>query len=69
VRLFLKLFSSLALYAALLASPAYAEGDAVYVTTYVEALPFDALSAQSGVALALERYRDASRRGSRQSAL
>jgi quinol monooxygenase YgiN len=62
VRLFLKLFSSLALYAALLASPAYAEGDAVYVTTYVEALPFDALSAQSGVALALERYRDTSRR-------
>jgi quinol monooxygenase YgiN len=62
MRLFLGLFSSLALFTALLAPPARAEGDAVYVTTYVEALPSDALPAQSGVALALERYRDASRR-------
>jgi len=62
VRLFLGLFFSLSLFTALLASSAHAEGDAVYLTTYVEALPFDALSAQSGVALALERYRDASRR-------
>ncbi len=61
MRLFLGLFLSLAFFAALLTSPARADGDAVYVTTYVEALPFDALSAQSGAARALERYRDASR--------
>jgi autoinducer 2-degrading protein len=46
----------------MLAPSAHADGDAVYLTTYVEALPFDALSAQSGAALALERYRDASRK-------
>jgi quinol monooxygenase YgiN len=62
VRLFFRLFSSVTFLAALLASSAHAEDAAVYLTTYVEALPFDALSAQSGVALALERYRDASRR-------
>ncbi len=62
MRHFLGLFFSVAFFAALLAPSAHAEGDAVYLTTYVEALPSDALSAQSGVALALERYRDASRR-------
>jgi quinol monooxygenase YgiN len=62
VRFFLRLFSSVAFFAALLTPSARADGDAVYLTTYVEALPFDALSAQSGAALALERYRDASRR-------
>lgn len=62
MRLFVGLFFSLAVFAAVLAPSAHAEDGAVYLTTYVEALPFDALSAQSGVALALERYRDASRR-------
>jgi autoinducer 2-degrading protein len=62
VRFFLRLFSSVAFFAAFLAPSARADGDAVYLTTYVEALPFDALSAQSGAALALEHYRDASRR-------
>jgi quinol monooxygenase YgiN len=65
VRLFLRLFSNALFFAALLAPSltpsAHAEGDAVYLTTYVEALPFDALSAMSGAARALERYRDASR--------
>ena len=45
-----------------LAPSAHAADDAVYLTTYIEALPYDALSAQSGAALALERYRDSSRR-------
>jgi quinol monooxygenase YgiN len=66
VRLLFKLVFGAALFVALFAPlfmpPAHAEGDAVYLATYIEALPFDALSAQSGVALALERYRDASRK-------
>jgi len=66
MRPFCALMFGMALFVALSASPlafaAPAEGDAVFMTTYVEALPFDALSAQSGAALALERYRDASRK-------
>jgi quinol monooxygenase YgiN len=52
----------LVLFASLLTVRAQAEDDAVYLATYVEALPFDALSPQSGIALRLERYRDASRK-------
>jgi quinol monooxygenase YgiN len=62
VRSFLGLVFGVAFFAALLAPCAHADDDAVYLTTYVEALPLDALSAQSGAALALERYRDASRK-------
>src|SRR5215469_2083722 len=61
MRLFISFIFSTALLA-LLAPSAHAEDDAVYLTTYIEALPYDALSAQSGAALALERYRDSSRR-------
>jgi quinol monooxygenase YgiN len=59
IRLFLWLSLAVACFAA--TSAAHAD-DAVYSITYVEALPLDALSAQSGAALALERYRDSSRR-------
>ncbi|HEX3503362.1 MAG TPA: antibiotic biosynthesis monooxygenase [Xanthobacteraceae bacterium] len=52
----------LTLFASLLTVRAQAEDDSVYRVTYVEALPFDALSPQSGVALQLEHYRDASRK-------
>jgi quinol monooxygenase YgiN len=62
MRPFFMLMFGMALSASLITAPALAEGDAVFMTTYVEALPFDALSAQSGAALALERYRDASRK-------
>jgi quinol monooxygenase YgiN len=61
VRLFLKLSAFATIFAVLLAPCAEAE-DAAYLTTYVEALPFDALSALSGAALTIERYRDASRK-------
>jgi autoinducer 2-degrading protein len=62
MRHFLGLFFGLALFAALLASPARADSDAVYLVTYLEARPDGAPSAQSGVALALEYFRNASRR-------
>jgi quinol monooxygenase YgiN len=56
----------LTLFASLLAAQAQAQAqaddDGVYRVTYVEALPFDALSPQSGIALQLEHYRDASRK-------
>jgi quinol monooxygenase YgiN len=52
----------LTLFASLLTVQAQAEDDSVYRVTYVEALPFDVMSPQSGVALELEHYRDASRK-------
>jgi len=52
----------LTLFASLLTVQAQAEDDGVYRVTYVEALPFDALSPQSGIALQVEHYRDASRK-------
>jgi quinol monooxygenase YgiN len=52
----------LTLFASLLPVQAQAEDDGVYLVTYVESLPFNALSPQSGIALQLEHYRDASRR-------
>jgi quinol monooxygenase YgiN len=62
MRSFLGLVFGVAIFAPLLAPYAHADDDAVYLATYVEALPRDALSAQSAAALALERYRDASRK-------
>jgi quinol monooxygenase YgiN len=53
---------ALTLFASLPTVRAQAEDEGVYLVTYVEALPFDALSPQSGVALQLEHYRDASRK-------
>jgi quinol monooxygenase YgiN len=50
------------LFASLLTIPAQAQDDGVYLVTYVESLPFDALSPRSGIALQLERYRDSSRK-------
>lgn len=53
---------SVTLFASLLTIPAQAQDDGVYLVTYVESLPFDALSPRSGIALQLERYRDSSRK-------
>ena len=50
------------LFASLLAIPAQAQDDGIYLVTYVESLPFDALSPRSGIALQLEHYRDSSRK-------
>jgi autoinducer 2-degrading protein len=52
----------LTFFASLLTTPARAQDDGVYLATYVESLPFDALSPRSGLALQLERYRDSSRK-------
>jgi quinol monooxygenase YgiN len=52
----------LTLFAPLLTAQAQADDDGVCRVTYVEALPFDAGSPQSGIALQLEHYRDASRK-------
>jgi quinol monooxygenase YgiN len=52
----------LTLFASLPVIPAQAEDDGADLITYVESLPFDALSPQSGTALQLEHYRDASRK-------
>ena len=52
----------LTLFASLLTAQAQADDDGVYRLTYVEVLPFDAGSPQSGIALQLEHYRDASRK-------
>ena len=52
----------LTLFASLLTVQAETQDETVYRVTYVEALPFDVSSPQSGVALQLEHYRDASRK-------
>jgi quinol monooxygenase YgiN len=69
--IFMRLLFRLVFGVMLLASPlvgraqaedVQAPDDGVYSVTYVESLPFDALSPQSGIALQLEHYRDSSRR-------
>lgn len=75
MRPFFKLIFELAIFAALLTAPAFAESDAVHLATYIEVLPADAPPAHPGAAhpgatqaqaaaavQALERYRDASRK-------
>lgn len=52
----------LTLFASLPTIPAQAEDDGAHLITYVESLPFDALSPQSGTASQLEHHRDASRK-------
>ncbi|HEX3506628.1 MAG TPA: antibiotic biosynthesis monooxygenase [Xanthobacteraceae bacterium] len=62
MRLSFRLAFSVAFFAALLAPSARAEDDAVYLTSYVEVLPFEAPSAQSKATVTLEHYREASRK-------
>jgi quinol monooxygenase YgiN len=62
MRLFFRLALSVTFFAAFLAPWARAEDDAVYLTTYVEVLPFEAPSAQSKATVTLEHYREASRK-------
>jgi quinol monooxygenase YgiN len=70
MRPFFKLIFELAIFAALLTAPAFAESDAVHLATYIEVLPAEAplphprvaQTQTPGAVQALERYRDASRK-------
>ena len=65
MRLFSRLLfcaASFLTFFALLQVPARADNDAVYVITYLEAPPLDAISARSAAARVIAHYRDASRK-------